>query len=247
MHPESLHMQNLEFKTGVLKPVEIYKETWELMKGEFWPIFGITIVGILVGSVIPVVIIGPMMCGVYMCLLDKVDGRPAKFDKLFKGFDHFLPGLIVALVIMVPTLFFIAVIYVPMIGMAMAGPRMNESELMTFIIGMLVVEIIVALVMIVIHSLIIFAFPLIVDRKLGGLQASILSAKAVWANFKGVAGLFGLGILVCMAGYLLFCIGVYLAIPIIIMATTVAYRKIFPALALSHLEPPPPNAYSGLQ
>lgn len=239
-------MQNLEFQTGVVRPVEIYKETWEMMKPEFWTIFGITIVGILVGSVIPIVIIGPMMCGVYMCLLDKADGRPAKFDKLFKGFDFFLPSLIVALVIMVPTIFFVFVVYLPMIGIAMAGQQMNESELMTFIVGMLVVEVVVAIVMITIHSLIIFAFPLIVDRKLGGFQAVILSARAVWANFSGIAGLFGVGILVCLGGYLVFCIGIYLAVPIVIMATTVAYRKIFPSLSPAHLEPPPPNAYSGL-
>lgn len=239
-------MQNLEFQTGVLKPVEIYKEAWEMMKGEFWTIFGITIVGMIVGSLVPLVLIGPMMCGIYMCLLDKADGQPAKFDKLFKGFDYFLPGLIVALVIMVPTFVFIIIVYIPMIGMAIAGQRLSESELIPFIIGIFVVEIIVAIVMITIHSLIIFAFPLIVDRKLSGWQAVTLSAKAVWGNFKGVAGLFGVGILVCLAGYLLLCIGVYLALPIIIMATTVAYRKIFPPIAPTNLMPPPPNAYSGL-
>lgn len=53
---------------------------------------------------------------------------------------------------MVPTIFFVIVVYVPMIGMAMAGQRMNETELMTFIIGMLVVEVAVAIVMITIHS-----------------------------------------------------------------------------------------------
>lgn len=239
-------MQNFEFRTGVLKPVEIYKESWEIMKNEYWMIFAITLVGLLVGSFIPIVILGPMMCGIYMCLLDKVDGRTLSFEKLFKGFDYFVPGLIVALIVMVPTFAFIIAIYIPMIGMALAGPRMSESEMIAFFAGVIVFELIVAIIMICIHSLVIFSFPLIVDRKLSGWQAVTLSARAVWGNFGGVAGLFGVGMLVCLGGYLLLCIGVYLALPIILMATTVAYRKIFPPLPSSQFAPPPPNAYQGL-
>ncbi len=36
------------------------------------------------------------------------------------------------------------------------------------------------------------------------------------------------GFFVSLAGYLLFCIGVYLTLPIIFAANTVAYRKVFP-------------------
>jgi len=239
-------MQNLEFRTGVLKPIEIYKEAWAIMKDQYWIVFAITLVGMLVGGVIPVIIMGPMMCGIYMCLLDKADGRPATFEKLFKGFDYFVPGLIVALIIMVPTFVFLFVVYIPMIGIAIAAPQMNEAALVVFIIGVIVFELIVAIVMICIHSLIIFAFPLIVDRRLSGWQAVKLSAAAVWGNFAGIAGLFGVGILVIFVGYMLLCIGVYLALPIILMATTVAYRKIFPPLSPQQFMPPPPNAYQGL-
>jgi len=80
-----------------------------------------------------------------------------------------------------------------------------------------------------------FAFPLIADRNLGGIAALKLSARAVWANKKGVGGVFGVGILVAIAGYLLLCVGIYLAVPVIMMATTVAYRKVFPQAA--DLEP----------
>ena len=71
-----------------IRAVEVYKEAWAMMKPEFLPIFAIVIIGMIVGSVIPIVLMGPMMIGVFMCLLDKVDGRRASFDKLFKGFDQ---------------------------------------------------------------------------------------------------------------------------------------------------------------
>ena len=240
-------MRSPEFTTGMIRPIEVYKESWELMKGEFWMIFGIVLVGIIVGGLIPVIIMGPMMCGVFMCLLDKIDGKPASFDKLFKGFDYFLPGLIVSLIVMLPVFIFIFAVYIPMIAISIAGPRLGQDQVMPYIFGILAVELIVGIVMTVIHSLLLFAFPLIVDKKLSGLQAVKASIRAVWANKGGVGGLFGVGILVAIVGYALFCIGIYLAIPVIMVATTVAYRKVFPLKEGElNLEPPPPTAYQGL-
>ena len=239
-------MPTPEFKTGVIRPVEVYKEAWAIMKDQFWLIFAITLVGMLIGSFVPVVLVGPMMCGIYMCLLDKVDGRPLVFDRLLKGFDYFLPGLIVALVIMVPMVVFIIAIYIPMIAMAFAGNAVSEDMLLPVIIGIIIMELVVGIVMMILHSLIVFSFPLIVDRGLNGFEAVKLSARAVWANRGGVAGLFGVGILVAMVGYLALCLGVYLALPVLLMAMAVAYRKVFPATEPLRFDPPPPDAYQGL-
>ena len=239
-------MNTPEFRVGVIRPVEVYREAWAIMKDQFWLIFAITLVGLLIGSVIPVIIVGPMLCGIYMCLLDKIDGRPLAFERLFKGFDYFLPGLVVAVLFMVPVIVFVVLMYVPMIGMAIAGAQMSEEAILPFIIGILVVELIFAVVMTLIHSLLIFAFPLIVDRGLNGFQAVKLSARAVWANRAGVAGLFGVGILVVIVGYAALCVGIYLALPVLMMAMAVAYRKVFPSQEQFRSEPPPPGAYQGL-
>jgi hypothetical protein len=239
-------MPTPEFRTGVIRPIEVYKEAWAIMKDQFWLIFAITLVGMLIGSFVPIVLVGPMMCGIYMCLLDKIDGRPLVFDRLLKGFDHFLPGLIVALVIMIPTVVFIVAIYIPMIAMAFAGNAVSEDMLLPVIIGIIIMELVVGIVMMILHSLIVFSFPLIVDRGLNGFEAVKLSARAVWANRGGVAGLFGVGILVAMVGYLALCVGVYLALPVLLMAMAVAYRKVFPATEPLRFDPPPPDAYHGL-
>jgi len=240
-------MQSPEFTTGQIRAIEIYKEAWAIMKPEFWPIFGIVIIGMLVGSVIPIVIMGPMMIGVFMCLIDKADGKPASFDKLFKGFEQWGAGLVIALIIMVPVFVFIFIVYIPMIIMSIYGQRLSQDEVMPFIGGVLILELLIGIFMTILHSLLIFAFPLIADKQLGGFAAAKLSAKAAWANKGGIAGLFGVGILVILAGYMLLCVGVYLALPVIMMATTVAYRKVFPrSEETMKLAPPPPDAYQGL-
>lgn len=236
-------MTPTEFRTGVIKPIEIYKETWELIKDQYWLIFAISLVGMLIGGAVPVILIGPMICGIYLCLFQKIEGRQVNFELLFKGFDYFLPSLIVAIVVVVPVFVLILTIYVPLIGLAFAGQRMSSSELIPFLIGIFVFEIIVAFIMVCFHTLLMFAFPLIVDRKLSGWQSIKTSASAVWNNLAGVAGLFGVGMVVGIAGYLMLCVGIYLVLPLIFASNAVAFRKIFPPLNPGLLDPPPPTAY----
>ena len=236
-------MTPTEFRTGVIKPIEVYKETWELIKDQYWLIFAISLVGMLIGGAVPVILFGPMICGIYLCLFQKIEGRQVNFELLFKGFDYFLPSLIVAIAVVVPMFVLILTIYVPSIGLALAGQRMSSSELIPFLIGIFVFEIIVAFIMVCFHTLLMFAFPLIVDRKLSGWQSIKTSASAVWNNLAGVAGLFGVGMVVGIAGYLMLCVGFYLVMPLILASNAVAYRKIFPPLAPGLLDPPPPNAY----
>ena len=239
-------MNEFEIRTGVIKPVEIYKEAWGLIKGQYWLVFGIVIVGMLVGSVIPVVLIGPMMCGIFMCLFCLTVGKPLKFEDVFNGFPFIWKSLPISLAIMAPILVFIVVIYIPMIGMAVAGSRMSESEVLPFIVGVLIFEMVFAVIMVCIHTLLMFAFPLVADRGISAFEAIRLSAKAVWRNLAGMAGLLGVGMVVVFVGYLALCVGVYFTIPLIIMAQAVAYRKIFPARPPQFLDPPPPGIYPGV-
>ena len=239
-------MNNTEFRTGVIKPVEVYKEAWEIIKDQYGLILAITIVGLLIGGVVPIVLIGPMMCGIYLCLFQKMQGKQVEFGELFKGFEYFLPSLILSIIIMVPVLIMVFGMYVPMIAMAFAGPRMSGDELFAFIAGTVAVEFVFALFMVCLHTLLMFAFPLLVDKKLPAIQAIKLSAKAVWKNMGGVVGLFLVGFAVGIVGYLMLCIGIYLVIPLIITAQLVAYRKVFPAPTDRNFNPPSPQFYQGI-
>lgn len=221
-------MAYTEFRTGVIKPVDVYKEAWEMIKDQYWLVFAVVLVGMLIGSAVPIILIGPMMCGIYLILFEKFAGRPIDFAQLFKGFDFFGPSLILALIIMVPMFILIFAMYIPMVLMAMAGPRMSESETLAAIAGIVAVELVVAVVMVCIHTLLMFSFPLIVDKKMGAVDSIKTSARAVWNNLGGVVGLFVAGFVVTLIGYMALCVGIYLALPLIFAANAVAYRKVFP-------------------
>jgi len=104
-------MQNTEFRIGVIKPVECVKEGWELIKGEYWLLFAITLVGVLIGGFTMYILFGAMFCGIFYCYLRKIDGRPIAFEDLWKGFEWFAPGLLVTLFIVVPIIILYVIIY----------------------------------------------------------------------------------------------------------------------------------------
>lgn len=222
-------MQNTEFNIGVIRPVEVYKEAWEIIKADYWMVFAVDIVGIIIAGAVPLVLVGPMMCGIYMVMLGKMEGKPVDFQKLFKGFDFFLPSLLLTVIILLPFILLLLIFYIPIIAMTIIGDRMNESELMIFIIALVAVELVVGFLMVCIHSLLLFAYPLMADKKLSAIECIKLSARACWGNIGGIVGMMGVGFVVCIIGYLMLCIGIYLVMPLIMMATAVAYRKVFPA------------------
>lgn len=234
-----------EFKTGVIRPVECFKEGWELIKDQYWLLWAITIVGVLIGGVSMYIALGAMICGIYYCYFQKIDGQPVAFDSLFKKFGaYFLPSLIVIIIIMVPTFFVVGIIYTPFIMAAVMGSKLSQDELMGLMAGAFTIEIIFAIVMVCVHTLLIFTFPLIVDRNLSAVQAMKTSARAVLKNIGGVVGLMVVGFGICLVGYLLLCIGIYLVIPIIFAGNIVAYRKVFPPINSGNLNvPPPPGSF----
>src|SRR5258706_16052133 len=57
------------FNRGVVRPIECLTSGFEMIKGQYWLVLGITVVGMLVGALVPMgVLMGPMMCGIYLVL-----------------------------------------------------------------------------------------------------------------------------------------------------------------------------------
>lgn len=221
-------MSAYHFRAGVIHPVECVKESWELIKGDYWLFLGICLLGVVGGGIAPLgILMGPMMCGVYYCYLTRMGGKEVKFDLLMKGFDHFLQSFIATMVQIIPVilimipidfvLFFVifsqmrrksdpAFIFLPLMGTAFLG----------IIIGALI------------GVFFVFAFPLIIDKGLSGIEALKLSARAVLANFGGILGLLLLCGLMSVAGVLACYVGAIMLLPVTFGAYAVAYRKIFP-------------------
>ena len=78
-------MTPIEFKTGVIRPIECFKEGWELIKDQYWLFLGISLVGGLLAAFSMYILLGVAFCGVYYCLQQKYNRQPFNFADLFKG------------------------------------------------------------------------------------------------------------------------------------------------------------------
>ncbi|HXT63481.1 MAG TPA: hypothetical protein VN696_10635 [Pyrinomonadaceae bacterium] len=239
-----------EFNRGVVAPMECIKEGWALIKDEYWLFFGITLVGILIGGLVPVVLLGPMMVGIFLCLQQRQRNQPVDFGLLFKGFDLFVPGLIVAVVKMIPIFIVLIPYYIFIFAMMAAMPRGRSSadDSPQFVFTLLGFELLFAVVIIAVSILVeiffMFAFPLVADRKMSGLDAVKLSIKAGRANIGGILGLMLLNALFSIVGLLACIVGVYFYLPIAIASQAVAYRRVFPDAGQFEQYPPPPPPQS---
>ncbi len=201
---------------------------------------GITVVGILLSSAVPMgIILGPLMCGIYLCLLRRLRGEAVAFDMLFKGFDYFAQSLIATLIQTVPMILLVVPIYLGffilfMSKMSAAGGRGQgavtaPSDVAEIFVLMGIMIFVVILMAIAVSAVFIFTYPLIVDLKLSAIDAIRASVKAVFANLGGILGLLALNTLLMLAGLLLCYVGALLVMPISFAALTIAYRQVFPA------------------
>lgn len=242
-------MPNIEFKTDVIRPVECMKEGWELIRDQYWLFFAITLVGMIIAGAVPFgILLGAMFCGVYFCLFQKMNGQEVTFEALFKGFEYFKPSLIATLVLIVPAVVLGILAYIPLIMMQLSMSRSKNpdpSEIFSYF-GFFAVEMVFLwLILGSIHAFLFFAYPLIIEYKLSGMDAFRLSANAVWKNLGGIVGFIALEVLLVIVGYMLCIVGVYLTFPVMFAGALVVYRKVFPAPTNSNFNPPPPNAFHG--
>jgi len=249
MEENPMTPEQTDFRTGVIQPIECVKEGWALIKDQYWLFFGISIVGILVGGVFPILLLGPMMAGIFICLLQRQRSQPVEFGTLFKGFELFVPGLIVTVIKMIPIVILMVPFYIIMfaiMGATMPRGQASPEDMSRFMASFFGFEIVFVSVVIVVSIAIeiffMFAFPLVADRKLSGLDAVKLSFKAGKANFGGILGLLLVNAGLSILGVLCCFIGVYFYLPVSFAAMAVAYRRVFPDIAESFPTPPPPPA-----
>ena len=240
----------IPYRRNVIQPVECIKAGWTLIKDQYWLFVGMALIGLMIGSAVPLgILMGPMMCGLYLSFFKRRRGEPVEFGTLFKGFEYFGNSVIAALLHTIP----IVVVVVPaylmfyvslVVSIAAMGNEPSPAALLgvLFSIGLFVLVIFVVIVVLTIGFT--FAYPLIVDRRLQGFDAVKLSFKAAMANFWRLLAMVILCALLNTAGVMLCYIGVFLTFPISYAAVASAYEQVFglasPNDLLSNLPPPPP-------
>ena len=247
----SFPMNEVEFKRNVVEPIECIKAGFELIRSQYWLFLGIILVGVIIGSVVPLgILMGPMMCGIYLALFKTRRGQPIEFGTLFKGFDYFGDAVIATLIHMVPILVIIipayVIFYAGIFLTMLASGRNGEpdpSALLGFIALFGVFMLVVVVLLILMSVLFIFAYPLIVVRRLSGVDAVKLSIRAGLANFWRLLGMLLLLSLLTFCGVILCYVGAFLVMPISYAAIAMAYEQVFGLREVQPNVPPPPPSF----
>ena len=213
-----------------LSPVDLYKRSFALIKEQYWLFLGISIVGILIGSIIPfAILLGPMLVGIYLCFIDLEQGEKVEFGTLFKGFDLFVNALVATLIaIGVSLIVIIPMVILMMVGMFTMLPPGDGNEMsVTLIPFMLLFYALLFIAILLIQLPFLFAFQLIADKKLTGPEAVMTSFRGVRKNFVGcvlLAASVGVAsLLATLACY----IPVFFLTPLHFGVFYLAYRDVF--------------------
>lgn len=242
----------IPYQANAVRPVECIKGGWNLIKDRYWLIFAMVLVGLLIASAIPFgILLGPMMCGLYIAFFNIRRGHPIEFGTLFKGFEHFGQSVVATLIHVVPIMAIIIPAYILfyvvfLVAIMAQGNEPNGLAMMGVFLMIIVFWLVVVFVVMLISIGFMFVYPLIVDRGLTGFDAVKLSFKAAMANFWGLLGLVFLNFLLNLAGVLLCVVGVYLLMPVGYAAIAVAYEQVF-GLREGEIQPdvpPPPPVFT---
>jgi uncharacterized membrane protein len=239
----------IPYKRRAVDPVECIKAGWELVKPQFWLFVGMAFIVYVIGQAVPLILTGPMMAGVYIVLFATRRREPIEFSTLFKGFDFFGPSLVATLLHLIPVIAIIIptyfLFYVSLfVAIAAQGQSQNPAGVLGVFFTFFLVVTVISVLIIIISVGFAFAYPLIVDRRLNGLDAVKLSFKAGLANFWRLLGLLLLNGIMVMVGMAFCIVGMFLVLPITYAAIAAAYEQVFglkdPREFAPDLPPPPP-------
>lgn len=237
---------------------------WNLIKPNYGMFLGISLLTYVLVACIPcfnVFLMGPVMGGFYYTALRAMRGEPIEFGMMFKGFERFVPLMVVGLIQMIPSIIyqtFDITIRFSNVGVESilqnSGSRNGEIDpSIIFASGYFIVIMIIAVVL-MIFSIVwaisfAFAIPIAMENpSLSPIDALKLSARASWGNVGGIIVLAILSFLIALGGVIALCIGIFFVLPIIWVSWAFAYRQVFPDLSPNpniRYEPPSPDAYQG--
>gem|GEM_PF-1468330 len=224
----------IEFYTDRVSSRQVMGEAWRILWPQYyWITLGICLLGLIVGSAAPMaVLMGPMMCGMFICFFAMMRNERPTFEMLFKGFDMFVDSLVatlimvgVSILIMIPMA---ALIIGGMIAAGVAGEQADGLAAGGVLVAVGAAYVLAILAMVVVQLLFTFSYPLIVDYNLSGVDAVKLSARAAWANLSNILRLTILIWLISIPALLLCYLPILLVIPVALFAQALLYRRIFP-------------------
>jgi hypothetical protein len=256
-------MNEIQYQKSAVDPGTCIGTAWELVTKKFWLYVGVAFVAMLLIGCVPFVawfIFGPIMAGFYYIGLRDLRGEPVDFGMLFKGFEKFVPLMVVGLIQQIPGIILTVVQYTVDASRFFGGGGTSDvnfyqssgdifpSEILAGITAMFAIVIFVMIIVAIVWTLALsFAIPLVLEHDLSVGDALVTSVKAAFGNIGRMILLALLGGLVALLGLLVLCVGLFVAIPVIYLGNVIAYRQVFPYVGPSNINtgPPPPDYYGG--
>ncbi|HQZ95776.1 MAG TPA: hypothetical protein PLP21_05625 [Pyrinomonadaceae bacterium] len=251
-------MNAIQFVPGAIDAGGCVSNAWDMLKKNYGMYLGIAIVAMLLTGCIPclnIFIMGPIMGGVFFVALRDMRGEPVDFGMMFKGFEKFVPLMVIGLIQSIPGVIAQILRFTIDIGQIGLGGKNGDYQFFqsgdnsVLAGGLALIGVVVGLVFMVIAivwwMIMFFAIPLAMENEIGPIDAIKLSARAAMSNIGGLFVLMIFEILVMLVGVLMICVGAFLiSFPLILIANVFAFRQVFPwAGQQFNMAPPPPNAY----
>ena len=183
------------------------REAWDIFVSDvgMFMLAGL-IYAALVGLCFPI-LIGPLSCGMYIIVFDRMRGGHVEIGRLFAGFEYFGASFTAGLI-------YCGLLFVGLI-LAVVGMML-----------MMLPSLLGAAAMIVVQTIFLFTFQLIVERGMNATEAISMSYNKIKENI-GEFLLFSLVLTVISAAGSFAVVGFVLTVPLVFAATAVAYRDIF--------------------
>lgn len=231
-----------------------FRRSWEAIQ----PVWIEVILAVLVTQIVMVIafalcivpgllLMGPVTAGLFVYLGKLMVGEKASFDDLTKGLSRFVDTTILALVLFLVPAIFLAILWLPSLFAAIGsgGDPGGEGLVGLFsCFGMIGMLLFLVVYPVVVGTFCIFAFPLVVFRKMGAVEALKVSVERVKPQFTTfllfLAACAVLWIAAGSLGGVLACIGTLVLSPLaqaLVMGSQLAAYRDFFGLTTADLEP----------
>jgi hypothetical protein len=185
-----------------------------------------------VGSLVQIVVMGPLTAAWYGYFLRHIRGQPAVMEDVFAVFSS--PDLghmvLVHVIVSVAAVFLILplpfLLLFTTIGTAAAAPHADAAPLVLFpLLALGALPFVAAWIYLTVAFM--FAPALILDRGHAFWPAMRLSQRVVNRRLFPMLGLVLLSWLIGLAGVLALCVGIFLAAPVVVASYAFAYEDLF--------------------
>lgn len=231
---------------AAIRPGDCFRDGTEMIKDQYWLFLGIAFVAACITGFSCGILSATMMCGLGLCYVAKARRQQIEFGLLFKGFEFFVPTL---LILLVWISLYIATSAPNFIFAFASSPLFNKSApepgAATTLISY-AISLVTSFVQQILQTSMLVTCLFVVERGLPAIEAMRAGLRLVTTNLGGFIALSVLCALATLIGTFACCVGVLFVMPIVHAAVVTAYLQAVPDASLgapSGYAPPPPSEW----